>query len=245
METAAVMPAPSAEHPSRSLVEAFRELASRIHSSEDYEDTLTRISRAAAETIASCDAASISTMEPSGPVSHGITDPLADLGDQIQYEEGEGPCLDAAMRDRWIHTADMAEAERWPRSSRRLVDELGVRSMFSCRLALDAAPSQTLGGLNLYSRQPDGFTEEEQLLAILLSSLGAVVVDASRQQANLRAAIESRQVIGEAIGILRAQGNVSSDDAFEMLSKASQRMNVKLRDLARQIADGPARPDAT
>lgn len=65
------------------------------------------------------------------------------------------------------------------------------------------------------------------------------MVDASRQQAHLRAAIESRQVIGEAIGIIRAQNrHVSSDEAFAMLAKASQRMNVKLRDLARRITDG-------
>lgn len=231
------MPASSPEGPSRSLVEAFREMAARIHSSEDYEDTLARISWTAADTI-ECDAASISTLEPTGPVSHGITAALAEKGDRIQYEENEGPCLDAAMSERWIYTADMAVADQWPQSSRRLVEELGIRSMFSCRLALDAAPHRTLGGLNLYSTKADNFGDDDQMLAILLSSLGAVVVDASRQQANLRAAIESRQVIGEAIGILRAQGDVSSQEAFEMLSRASQRMNIKLRDLARQIAEG-------
>lgn len=231
------MPASSPEGPARPLVEAFRKMAARIHSSEDYEDTLARISRTAADTIA-CDAASISTLEPAGPVSHGVTAPLAERGDRIQYEENEGPCLDAAMNERWIYTPDMAAAGQWPKSSRRLMEELGIRSMFSCRLALDAAPHRTLGGLNLYSTKADGFSDDDQLLAILLSSLGAVVVDASRQQANLRAAIESRQVIGEAIGILRAQGDVSSQEAFDILSKASQRMNIKLRDLAKQIAEG-------
>jgi transcriptional regulator with GAF, ATPase, and Fis domain len=232
------MSQPQSAHVSRSLVEAFREMAAHVHSSEDYEDTYGRISATAVQTIKGCDAASISLIEETGPVSHGITDSLAQRGDLIQYETREGPCLDAAMAERWIYTPDMAAADRWPMSSRRLVDELGVRSMFSCRLALDAAPNHTLGGLNLYSRGPEAFSEEDQLLAILLSSLGAVVVDASRQQAQLRAAIESRQVIGEAVGILRAQGNVSSDEAFQMLAKASMRMNVKLRDLARQISDG-------
>jgi hypothetical protein len=66
-----------------------------------------------------------------------------------------------------------------------------------------------------------------------------VVVDASLQQAHLRAAIESRQVIGEAIGIIRAQSRyLGSDEAFAMLAKASQRMNIKLRELAKRIADG-------
>jgi hypothetical protein len=223
--------------PSRALVEAFQELAARLHSSEDYEDTFARITSTAAEAIEGCDAASISTVDAAGPVSHGVTDELARRGDVIQYEEGEGPCLDAAMQERCNYTPDLSESERWPASSRRLHD-IGVRSMFACRLALDANPTQTLGGMNLYSRTTDGFSEDGQLLAILLASLGAVAIDASRQRADLRAALESRQVIGEAIGILRAQGNVNSEQAFEMLSKASQRLNVKLRDLARQIADG-------
>jgi hypothetical protein len=142
------------------------------------------------------------------------------------------------MRERWVYIPDMSKDDRWPTSSRRLVEELGVGSMLSCRLALDAAPSKTLGGINMYSRAPDAFSHEDRMLAILLSSLGGVVVDASRQQAHLRQAIQSRQVIGEAIGIMRAQGSLSSQQAFDTLAKASQRMNVKLRDLAAQIAEG-------
>ncbi len=232
------MPEPSPTQPSRSLVDAFQEMASQVHASEDYEDTFGRITRTAASSITGCDAASISTIEAGTPVTHGSTGDLATRGDQIQYEENEGPCLDAAMRERWVYTPNIAASARWPHSSLRLAGELGVQTMMSCRLALDAAPNQTLGGINMYSRTPNAFTDEDQMLALLLSSLGAVVVDASRQQAHLRKAIESRQLIGEAVGILRSQGGISRERAFDMLSKASQRMNVKLRDLAQQIADG-------
>jgi transcriptional regulator with GAF, ATPase, and Fis domain len=232
------MPDSTPTQPSRSLLDAFQEMAAHVHASEDYEDTYRRITSTAAHTITGCDAASISTIEKGKPITHGSTGALASDGDQIQYDEGEGPCLDAAMHERWVYTPDMAKTRKWPHSSKRLLGELGVQSMLSCRLSLDAAPHQTLGGINLYSRARDGFTDEDQMLALLLSSLGAVVVDASRQQAHLRAAIESRQIIGEAIGILKSQGGVSSEQAFDMLSKASQRMNVKLRDLAQQITDG-------
>src|SRR5438874_13703802 len=129
------------------MVEAFREMAERVYASENYEDTLRRITATAQGTIAGCEAASISTIEDGGPITHGPTHPLATMGDEIQYQEGEGPCLDAAMRERWIYIPDMARAERWPRSGRRLVEVLGVGSMLSCRLALDATPHGTLGGL--------------------------------------------------------------------------------------------------
>ena len=225
--------------PSRSVVEEFSEIAAHVHSTEDYEQSLHRITDAAVLAVTGCDAASLSLLEESVPVTHAATSDMARCGDEIQYEEGEGPCLAAAMVERWLYTPDLAHDPRWPQSSTRLASEVGVLSMVSCRLTLDAAPHHTLGGLNLYSRTRDGFSEEDRMLAILLACLGAVVVDASRQQVNLRAAIETRQVIGEAIGILRSHSpHLSRDEAFATLSSASQRMNVKLRDLARRIADG-------
>ena len=236
---------PEQQHPSRALIDEFAAIAAHVHSSEDYEDSMRRITDTAVHAIDGCEVASISLLERGGPKTHAATGHLADAGDQIQYAEQEGPCLDAAMQERWIYTPDLKSTKRWPRSSIRLVNELGVASMFSCRLALEAAPHHTLGGINMYATRPDAFSDQDQMLAILLSSLGAVVVDASRQQANLRAAIESRQLIGEAIGIMRAQRSMSREEAFTALSKASQRMNIKLRDLAEQIADGAHGPPAS
>jgi hypothetical protein len=209
-----------------------------VHASEDFPGSLARITSTAEQAIGGCEAASISLLSGDGPVTFGATSALADEGDRIQYEEGEGPCLDAAMEEQWVYTPDLAVDPRWPRSAARLSLQLGVHSMFSTRLTLDAAPNDTLGGMNMYATRPDAFTEQDQMLALLLSSLGAVVVDASRKQEHLRRAIESRQVIGEAIGILRAQSNLTSQEAFEMLSRASQRTNVKIRDLAQQISEG-------
>jgi GAF domain-containing protein len=228
--------------PSRSLVNAFSEIAQHVHASTDPDESMRRITVAACEAIAGCDAASLSLITPDGPTTRAATGSLAVEGDLIQYAEREGPCLDAAMHERWLTTPDLRHDPRWPRSSVRMADELGVGSMVSCRLGLDAAPHCTLGGMNLYARRVGAFSEADEMMAILLSSLGAVVLDASRRQANLRAAIESRQVIGEAIGILKTQRHITSDEAFTLLSQASQRMNVKLRDLAHRIADDPPLP---
>lgn len=219
------------------LIEEFADIARRVHASDDVDESLERVTATAVHSISGCEAASISLLGKSGPYTRGDTHRLALDGDQIQYDEGEGPSLDAAVKDAWISTPDLGVDPRWPRSAARMAAELGVGSMFSCRLALDAAPNQTLGGLNLYATRPHAFGEQDQMLAILLASLAAIVIDASRQQANLRAAIETRQVIGEAIGIMRANSSLSRDQAFAALSTASQRMNVKLRDLAQQIAD--------
>jgi GAF domain-containing protein len=221
-----------------SLIMEFTELARQVHAAEDFPWSLAQITSTAQRAIGGCEAASISLLTRDGPVTYGATDALADEGDQLQYEEGEGPCLDASMEEHWVYTPDLAVDPRWPRSAARLSLQLGVQSMFSIRLTLDAAPHDTLGGLNMYATRPHAFSEQDQMMALLLASLGAVVIDASRQQEHLRQAIQSRQIIGEAVGILRAQSDLTSQQAFEMLSRASQRENVKLRDLAQQISDG-------
>lgn len=230
---------PSGHDAVHALIQEFAAVARHLHASADFDATLTRITSTAQQSVHGCEAASISLLHDGQASTVGATGGLATAGDQIQYDEREGPCLDAALDQQWVSTPDLAVDPRWPRSAARLSAELGVGSMFSCRLTLDAAPNKTLGGLNLYATSPHAFSVPDQMLAILLSSLGAVVIDAARQQDHLRAAIASRQVIGEAMGILRAQSNITSDQAFQMLSRASQRTNVKIRDLAQQITDGP------
>jgi hypothetical protein len=237
------MSAPFPTHPAQPLVDAFGRMADRVHlSGENDADAYTRMADAAVVAFAGCDGASICTLDATGPVSHGVAGSLAGRADQIQFQEGEGPCLDSAMRGRWVYLPDMEAAGRWARSCERLVDELAVHSMLCCRLATGGAPAVTLGGIGLYSLSLDGFSATDQLLATLLCSLGGLVVSAARQQANLHGAIASRQVIGEAIGILRAQSKLTSDQAFDMLVSASMRSNVKLRDIARQIASRPIPP---
>ncbi len=222
-----------------SLIVEFADLARRVQTSDDFDASLVRLTSTAVQAVGGCEAASVSLITRTGPLTFAATDALSDQGDQIQYDEGEGPCLDAALQETWVSTPDLSVDPRWPRSAARMSRELGVGSMFSGRMTVDAERAKTLGGLNLYATSPHAFSTQDQMLAILLSSLGAVVLDAAKKQQDLRAAIASRQVIGEAIGILRAQSDLTSEQAFEMLSKASQRTNVKLRDLAQQITERP------
>jgi hypothetical protein len=230
------------------LVRAIEEITSRVQVLPDLDQTLHQVTLTATQTVPGCDAASISLVQKHGrPLTLGATGDLAVQGDQIQYDEGEGPCLDAAMTQRWVYVPDAAADQRWPRSGVRMANEIGVGSLLSCRLTVDASPARTLGGINLYSTSVDAFDEQGRTLGLLLSTLAAVVLDASRREAQLRDALQSRHVIGEAVGILRSQSNVSSQDAFAMLVSASQRMNVKLREVAREITERPSRrrPDLT
>ncbi len=54
---------------------------------------------------------------------------------------------------------------------------------------------------------------------------------------NLDEAMRSRAVIEQAKGILMARSSLDPDEAFDMLRRASQRENRKLRDVATDLVD--------
>ena len=99
------------------LVEAFDEIAGRLQVLPDLDQTLHEVTLTATQTVPGCDAASISLVQRRGyPLTVGATGDLALKGDRIQYDEGEGPCLDATMTQRWVYTPDAGADRRWPRS---------------------------------------------------------------------------------------------------------------------------------
>src|SRR5205085_11449999 len=97
--------------------------------------------------------------------------------------------------------------------------------------------------LNLSSRRVDAFDDADMATAVLFSAHAALALSQAQTHAGevelsrqLREAIESRDVIGQAKGILMEREHVDADTAFDMLRRASQRLNVKLRDLAGRVA---------
>jgi GAF domain-containing protein len=117
-----------------------------------------------------------------------------------------------------------------------------MRSLLACRLSLDDDP---LGALNLYSRQPSAFDASDREVAALFTVHAAVALAAAEIHAddltknlNLQEAIETRDIIGQAKGVLMERQHIDADRAFEILRRASQRSNVKLRDVAALIVSG-------
>jgi GAF domain-containing protein len=205
--------------------------------SDDVDVTISRLTDVACHIVPGCDFCSVSALEDGRIRTVGATDPRAEVIDAIQYDTQEGPCYVAATEGRrLVITANTSEDERWPTFSRRTAAEVGVFSMMACRLVTGTPPRAT-GALNYYGAEPGVFSEEDQYLAIFLAAVTAVVVDAAQRQAQLTEALETRSVIGQAMGILMGQSDVTAEAAFDRLRAASQRMNMKLRDLAQMIAE--------
>ena len=116
--------------------------------------------------------------------------------------------------------------------------------MRSCLSLPLNTPAGVLGAYNLYSTHPDGFAEEmlPQLEALAGNAAGALAValklsDQTQLSEDLRQALTSRSVIDQAMGIIMAQQRCNASGAFDLLRRASQNRNIKLRDLATEIVE--------
>ncbi|MCA1692319.1 MAG: GAF and ANTAR domain-containing protein [Acidimicrobiales bacterium] len=229
------MPAPDTE-----LAQTFAEVARSLLDENDVDATLDRICELAVQTIDGCQAAGISIVEGNHVTSRSKTDGLPGVVDKIQSETQEGPCVDAIKDHEVFLTGSLSQEGRWPDFSRRAHDETGVESILAFRLF---ASEDTLGALNLYSKDRDAFDDHDIAVGSVFAAHAGVAWSSAMREAHLETKAVSRDLIGMAKGIIIAQQKVSDDEAFDILRRASQRMNIKLRELAERIVERPAREE--
>jgi GAF domain-containing protein len=183
----------------------------------------------------------ITVLEGGRPRTLAATDPLALHVERLQFETGEGPCLESLAGYRIHEVVDLRAEARWPTFAARALQETPVRSALSVRLDAGAGP---MGSLNLYAQQPAAFDADDRHVASLLAAHAAVALAASSEAHQLQEALETRTVIATAKGILMAREGIGEDEAFDVLRRASQRLNVKLRvvaaDIVQKANEGPA-----
>jgi GAF domain-containing protein len=214
------------------LAETFGELARSLLAEPDVGTTLTKIVTMAVSTIDHCEHAGITLVEGRSLWSAAVSDEVPAVVDRIQDEVDDGPCYDTIRQQATFRTGNLSAESRWPRFARRAQEETGITSVLSIRLFVEA---DTLGALNLYSSQPDAFADDDIALASVFAAHAAVAMANEREVAQLHRAIESRDVIGQAKGILMARDHLSDEEAYDVLRRASQRLNTKLRDVAEQV----------
>jgi transcriptional regulator with GAF, ATPase, and Fis domain len=227
------------------VAQVFAAVASTL--AEEHDDmtkALDKIVNLAVEHLDACEFAGISLVEHRRITSPASSNDLPKKLDEIQSDTGEGPCIDAIKDHEVFQTGDLEHEARWPNFSSRGHRETGVSSILSIRLFVE---EDTMGALNLYSSRRNAFDDSDVALATVFAVHASVAMSAARRQEGLEKKAESRDVIGRAKGILMARSGVSDDEAFAMLKGASQRMNVKLRDIAETITEQKPMPspDAT
>jgi GAF domain-containing protein len=221
----------------------LRELNRVVLVDRTLDDVLADITRIAAAGIPGAEATSITLLRNDKAFTAAYAGDMALAADELQYEKGYGPCMDAGRGGVLLRIDDMATETRWPDYVARVQAETGVRSSLSVPLPYQG---NSIGALNNYSTKPAAFASPASLEAGLeVAEVVAVAVanaDAhwqlGEQARNMRIAMDSRAVIEQAKGVLMAQRRVDAEQAFEILREASQRYNRKLRDIAQGIVDG-------
>lgn len=225
---------------------AFAEIARTLFSNPTLSGTLRQIVDFAVATVEGCDAAAITLLTEPRVTTAAYSDPIALEIGTIRDETGEGPGLDAMANEPVLYTEDLAEDLRWPTFGPRAA-ALGIRSVLSHRLS----DSQTLGALILYARLPQAYGAVDRTKALIFAAHAGIALGAAealeRATAslsaeaslveNLRGALISREVIGQAEGILIERERIKPDQAFAVLRRASQHLNIKLREVAQYVVD--------
>jgi GAF domain-containing protein len=231
--------------PTSELAADFSETARILFAAGSVTDTLAQVVELAVTTIEGCDFAGLFLLEKDVVTSPVHTDPIVDQIDALQHETGEGPCLDAIAQRQIFYADDVADDSRWPRFGPQ-ASAAGIRSV----LALPLTTNGNLGALNLYARYPAAFGVVDRAKGVILASLAGLAVSAAHSHEdeelrvdNLNAALASREVIGQAQGILMERERVSAAQAFDVLRRASQHLNRKLRDVAQDFVDTGQRPE--
>jgi len=155
------------------------------------------------------------------------------LLDMKQQETGQGPCIEAAREQTLICINDLQRDPRWPEFSAE-ARACGVSSMVCVPLWIN---ERTLGTLSLYAAQSSAFGEHDKRIIELFATLAALALAEAQRTDHLRAALIDRDVIGQAKGIIMERYDISGAAAFSTLNRISQDRNMKLHEIARQIAD--------
>jgi GAF domain-containing protein len=223
------------------LAEMLSATARLLQAEPDLDTTLQAVVSITLSNVPGAEHAGITTLDKSRrPMTPAATHELVEVVDAVQYSLGEGPCLSALHEHSTMLSDDLADDERWPRFAPRAA-ELGVRSMVSFQLFVHAG---TVGALNLYAPERHAFGDESVAIGQLLAAHAAIAIVAARNAQEMRQALNTRDVIGQAKGILMERHKISAGAAFGLLVKASQDSNRKLRDVAQIVSAAGADPDS-
>lgn len=223
---------------------AVRELAGLLLSEETLSTTLDRVVSLAVASVPGCDGAGVSLVSGDSVRTVAASEEMVHRADAAQYVLGEGPCLEAIRTGRPSRVDEIATERRWPRWCAAARDA-GLAGAAGFPLSVG---DHCVGAMNLYCRAPGCMTDDVMALGGQLAEQAAVALANTQlyEQARtlteqLEEALRSRAVIDQAKGVLMARESCSPDDAFDMLRRASQRSNRKLRDLAAEVVENAQR----
>ncbi|GAB2486075.1 GAF and ANTAR domain-containing protein [Jatrophihabitans fulvus] len=222
---------------SAQLAEEFARLNEFLSGGGGLDAALTRLVHLAVAAVPGCDWAAVTEWPPRRePRSLADSDGVAAEIDRLQYEVGEGPCMEAAADSEAVVAADLTSEKRWPAFTAAALDRSPVRGILAIHLADE--PART--ALNLYSARPEAFVDETLGTAAVFAAHARVLLLHARtavKASQLEQALVTSRQIGAAMGILMSDHKITQDQAFDLLRRSSQRLHRKLHDVADEVTE--------
>jgi GAF domain-containing protein len=216
----------------------FGELAMNLHDQAGTLATVEGVLQFATEALP-YDHASVMLMRRSRPETIAATDELITKADQFQIDFREGPSLLAISDHEDVLVDDTVTEDRWPAWAPTAAAN-GIRSLLAIRLV---TAHSTSGVLNLVTSQPFVFTDADRESARLLALHASIAIASSRLEASLKQAVDSRKIVGQAVGRLMERYGLDAVQAFLVLRRYSQDSNQRLSAVATHVTATGKLPD--
>jgi transcriptional regulator with GAF, ATPase, and Fis domain len=213
--------------------QAMVDLTAHFATKVDIRQTLADVTATAVQLIQGVDYADVMLIDEGHFQSIAPTDPLVTDVDKAQMRFQQGPCLQAAVADSVIRCTDLRRDERWPEFAAAAV-ELEIYSIMSFQLYTHRDGA---GALNLLGRKPQEFDPNEEAIGAMLATHAAVALIAANKERQWESALATRDVIGQAKGMIMQRFDIDARQAFELLKKLSQDSNTPLRVIAQRLVD--------
>jgi hypothetical protein len=171
------------------------------------------------------------------------TDEIAAALDTIQFREREGPAIEALGTRHPVYVADLSQQGSGLLAA--AADAATATSALGLGLRIKRSGEwHNIGVMSLYAPDLDAFSEADREIAGIFAAFAAAMIglahtrhDLQQREAALHRSLSTRDIIGQAKGILMERERLSAGQAFDRLRRASQQLNLKLTDIARQLAE--------
>ncbi|CAN5582173.1 GAF and ANTAR domain-containing protein [soil metagenome] len=216
-----------------SVPAALEELIRSFAGHPGLDEVLSSIATAAVKLVDGVDYADVIVL------SEGLLQSITPTATQLselhatQLRLHNGPCLQAAEGAAIVRCTDLRTDVRWGTFAAAAVNA-GVHSVLSFHIYTH---SNGTGALNLFGCAPRAIGPEAEAVGALLASVAGIALITSAKERQLRTAMVSRDLIGQAKGILMHHFRVDETQAFAMLKKISQDTNIPVRAITQQIID--------
>lgn len=219
------------------LIREVAELVQILQQQEDNTDAdtvLGELTHSAVSAMPGAKYAGITIVSRNGKVrTAAATHRYPVLLDEIQQRREQGPCLSADWEHHVVRIDDMHLEKRWPAYCRD-ANETPIRSIISFQLFAD---HNTMGALNFYAEEPLAFDADAAEMGLILATHTAVAWTMVRRDEQFRSALASRDIIGQAKGMIMERFKIDAVQAFELLKRLSQSSNTPLAGVARQLVE--------